>query len=191
MFSGSKVKHLVSRIQWFTYVRLNYDYQTGELVEAERRRFSWASWEDLCVTGADDDVREGVAIMHREVDVSITWVTQPTPCFQHLFAGIYKAGDVLAKVYLASPVASGGVPVEHCTQITWQQFVLRHDRYHGRRYADAQFAGSFFLFRLVAMMGFIGMITAMVGATVALAVAVSESQNAANDALSASCSIHR
>ncbi|WP_260259729.1 GGGtGRT protein [Vibrio intestinalis] len=173
---GKDAAYLISRINGFTYVRTQYDYQTGELHEVERRQFSQGPRSDILCYGADD-VREGVAIMHKEqVDVSITGNSTNPTRFQHPVAGIYKAErNRLGLPYFS--VASGGGTGRtlHPDNVAAGPASYGMTDTLGRMHADAQFAGSSSVPAHVAMMGFIGMgNNPMVGATVALAVAVAQ-----------------
>ena len=72
-----------------------------------------------------DDVREGVAVMHKEgVDVSITGNSTNPTGFQHPVAGTYKKECYEQnKKYFS--VASGGGTDARCTRTTWPQAPLR------------------------------------------------------------------
>ncbi|NOH78545.1 GGGtGRT protein [Vibrio sp. RE86] len=173
---GKDAAYLISRMNGFTYVRTEFDYQTGELIEVERRRFSQGERGEILCYGADD-VREGVAIMHREsVDVSITGNSTNPTRFQHPVAGIYKSEcNTQGKVYFS--VASGGGTGRtlHPDNVAAGPASYGMTDTMGRMHADAQFAGSSSVPAHVAMMGFIGMgNNPMVGASVALAVAVDQ-----------------
>lgn len=173
---GKDAAYLISRINGFTYVRTEFDYDTGTLVEVSRTRFSKGARGDILCYGADD-VREGVAIMHCEqVDVSITGNSTNPTRFQHPVAGIYKSEcTALNKRYFS--VASGGGTGRtlHPDNVAAGPASYGLTDTLGRMHADAQFAGSSSVPAHVAMMGFIGMgNNPMVGATVALAVAVEQ-----------------
>ncbi|MDO6541325.1 GGGtGRT protein [Photobacterium sanguinicancri] len=173
---GKDAAYLISRINGFTYVRTEFNYDTGELIEVSRRRFSNELRGDILCYGADD-VREGVAIMHREqVDVSITGNSTNPTRFQHPVAGIYKSErNAQQKPYFS--VASGGGTGRtlHPDNVAAGPASYGLTDTMGRMHADAQFAGSSSVPAHVAMMGFIGMgNNPMVGATVALAVAVDQ-----------------
>lgn len=173
---GKDAAYLISRINGFTYVRTEFDYDTGTLVEVSRTRFSKGVRGDILCYGADD-VREGVAIMHCEqVDVSITGNSTNPTRFQHPVAGIYKSEcTALNKRYFS--VASGGGTGRtlHPDNVAAGPASYGLTDTLGRMHADAQFAGSSSVPAHVAMMGFIGMgNNPMVGATVALAVAVEQ-----------------
>ncbi|MFM2587146.1 GGGtGRT protein [Vibrio sp. TBV020] len=173
---GKDAAYLIARINGFTYVRTEFDYQANELVEVERRRFSQGERGNILCYGADD-VREGVAIMHREsVDVSITGNSTNPTRFQHPVAGIYKSECYnQGKTYFS--VASGGGTGRtlHPDNVAAGPASYGMTDTMGRMHADAQFAGSSSVPAHVAMMGFIGMgNNPMVGASVALAVAVDQ-----------------
>ncbi|MBW3697995.1 GGGtGRT protein [Vibrio sp. T187] len=175
---GKDAAYLISRINGFTYVRTQYDYQTDELVETERRRFSKGPRGKILCYGADD-VREGVAIMHKEqVDVSITGNSTNPTRFQHPVAGIYKAERTRQGLPYFSVASGGGTGrTLHPDNVAAGPASYGMTDTMGRMHADAQFAGSSSVPAHVAMMGFIGMgNNPMVGATVALAVEVSQHQ---------------
>ncbi|QFT09021.1 GGGtGRT protein [Vibrio sp. THAF190c] len=173
---GKDAAYLISRINGFTYVRTQFDYQTGKIIETERRRFSHGPRGEILCYGADD-VREGVAIMHREqVDVSITGNSTNPTRFQHPVAGIYKAERTRQGLSYFSVASGGGTGrTLHPDNVAAGPASYGMTDTMGRMHADAQFAGSSSVPAHVAMMGFIGMgNNPMVGATVALAVAVSQ-----------------
>jgi hypothetical protein len=176
---GKDAAYLISRINGFTYVRTLFDYQTGQLNEVSRKRFSDGLRGEILCFGADD-VREGVAIMHSaDVDVSITGNSTNPTRFQHPVAGIYKSERIAqAKPYFS--VASGGGTGRtlHPDNVAAGPASYGMTDTMGRMHADAQFAGSSSVPAHVAMMGFIGMgNNPMVGASVALAVAVEQQLN--------------
>ena len=87
---GKDAAKIISRINGFTYVQTDYDYYTGELKEVQRIAYSDGLRSKVNCYGAND-VREGVAIMHKEgVDVSITGNSTNPTRFQHPVAGTYK-----------------------------------------------------------------------------------------------------
>ena len=148
---GKDAAKIISRINGFTYVETQFDYFTGEVKEVSRTAYSDGPRAKVNCYGADD-VREGVAIMHKEgVDVSITGNSTNPTRFQHPVAGTYKKECIeQGKKYFS--VASGGGT--------------------GRTlHPDNMAAGP----ASYGMMGLIGMgNNPMVGATVAVAVAIEE-----------------
>ena len=152
---GKDAAQIISRINGFTYVQTQFDYYTGKLSIVREIRYSEGERADVRCYGADD-VREGVAIMHHEgVDVSITGNSTNPTRFQHPVAGTYTL----------HPDNMGAGPASYGMTDTM-----------GRMHSDAQFAGSSSVPAHVEMMGFLGMgNNPMVGATVAVAVAVEES----------------
>jgi uncharacterized membrane protein len=123
-----------------------------------------------------NDVREGVAIMWLEdVDVSITGNSTNPTRFQHPVAGTYKKERLEAgKKYFS--VASGGGTGRtlHPDNMAAGPASYGMTDTMGRMHSDAQFAGSSSVPAHVDMMGLIGMgNNPMVGATVAVAVAIS------------------
>ena len=104
---GKDAAKIISRINGFTYVQTEYDYYTGELKEVQRISYSDGLRSKVNCYGAND-VREGVAIMHKEgVDVSITGNSTNPTRFQHPVAGTYQKECIeQGKKYFS--VASGG-----------------------------------------------------------------------------------
>ncbi len=176
---GKDAAQIISRINGFTYVKTSYDYYTGELTEVERIPYSKGPRAKINCYGADD-VREGVAIMwHENVDISITGNSTNPTRFQHPVAGTYKKERLEAgKPYFS--VASGGGTGRtlHPDNMAAGPASYGMTDTMGRMHSDAQFAGSSSVPAHVEMMGLIGMgNNPMVGATVAVAVAVDEALN--------------
>jgi len=175
---GKDAAQIISRINGFTYVQTQFDYYTGELTIVKEIRYSEGERANVRCYGADD-VREGVAIMHKEgVDVSITGNSTNPTRFQHPVAGTYKKECIeQGKRYFS--VASGGGTGRtlHPDNMAAGPASYGMTDTMGRMHSDAQFAGSSSVPAHVEMMGFLGMgNNPMVGATVAVAVAVAESQ---------------
>ena len=173
---GKDAAQIISRINGFTYVQTQFDYYTGELKIVREIRYSEGERAAVRCFGADD-VREGVAIMHKEgVDVSITGNSTNPTRFQHPVAGTYKKECVqMGKKYFS--VASGGGTGRtlHPDNMAAGPASYGMTDTMGRMHSDAQFAGSSSVPAHVEMMGFLGMgNNPMVGATVAVAVAVAE-----------------
>ena len=174
---GKGAAQIISRINGCTYVQTQFDYYTGELKIVREVRYSEGERADVRCYGADD-VREGVAIMHHEgVDVSITGNSTNPTRFQHPVAGTYKKECIeQGKKYFS--VASGGGTGRtlHPDNMAAGPASYGMTDTMGRMHSDAQFAGSSSVPAHVEMMGFLGMgNNPMVGATVAVAVAVAES----------------
>lgn len=173
---GKDAAYIISRINGFTFVETNYDYYTGELNIVSEKAFSSGERSAVRCYGADD-VTEGVAIMKFEdVDVSITGNSTNPTRFQHPVAGTYKKLCVEnGKKYFS--VASGGGTGRtlHPDNMAAGPASYGLTDTMGRMHSDAQFAGSSSVPAHVEMMGLIGMgNNPMVGATVAVAVAVEE-----------------
>ena len=173
---GKDAAYIISRINGFTFVETNYDYYTGELHIVSEKAFSSGERNAVRCYGADD-VNEGVAIMKFEdVDVSITGNSTNPTRFQHPVAGTYKKLCVEnGKKYFS--VASGGGTGRtlHPDNMAAGPASYGLTDTMGRMHSDAQFAGSSSVPAHVEMMGLIGMgNNPMVGATVAVAVAVEE-----------------
>ena len=176
---GKDAAQIISRINGFTYVQTKFDYYTGELTIVSEKAYSKGERANVRCFGADD-VREGVAIMHHEgVDVSITGNSTNPTRFQHPVAGTYKKECIeQGKKYFS--VASGGGTGRtlHPDNMAAGPASYGMTDTMGRMHSDAQFAGSSSVPAHVEMMGFLGMgNNPMVGATVAVAVAVNEALN--------------
>ena len=173
---GKDAAKIISRINGFTYVQTEFDYYTSELKEVGRTAYSVGDKAKVNCYGADD-VREGVAILHSEgVDVSITGNSTNPTRFQHPVAGTYKKECIeQGKKYFS--VASGGGTGRtlHPDNMGAGPASYGMTDTMGRMHSDAQFAGSSSVPAHVEMMGLIGMgNNPMVGASVAVAVAVSQ-----------------
>ena len=176
---GKDAAKIISRINGFTYVETQFDYFSGELKEISRTAYSTEERAAVNCYGADD-VREVVATMHHEgVDVSITGNSTNPTRFQHPVAGTYKKECVeQGKKYFS--VASGGGTGRtlHPDNMAAGPASYGMTDTMGRMHSDAQFAGSSSVPAHVEMMGLIGMgNNPMVGASVAVAVAIAEAMN--------------
>ena len=173
---GKDAALIISRINGFTYVQTEFDYATGELKIVREKAYSDGLRAKVRCYGVDD-VREGVAVMHHEkVDISITGNSTNPTRFQHPVAGTYKkeCGEQGKKYF---SVASGGGTGRtlHPDNMAAGPASYGMTDTMGRMHSDAQFAGSSSVPAHVEMMGFLGMgNNPMVGATVAVAVAVEQ-----------------
>ena len=177
---GKDAAQIISRINGFTYVETKFDYATGKVAVVKEIPYSKGERSKVKCYGADD-VREGVAIMHLEhVDVSITGNSTNPTRFQHPVAGTYKKECIeQGKKYFS--VASGGGTGRtlHPDNMAAGPASYGLTDTMGRMHSDAQFAGSSSVPAHVEMMGLIGMgNNPMVGASVAVAVAIAEAMNA-------------
>ena len=173
---GKDAAYIISRINGFTFVETQYDYATGELKIVSEKAFSTGDKAKVKCYGSDD-VSEGVAIMiHEGVDVSITGNSTNPTRFQHPVAGTYKKwATENGRKYFS--VASGGGTGRtlHPDNVAAGPASYGMTDTMGRMHSDAQFAGSSSVPAHVEMMGLIGMgNNPMVGASVAVAVAVEE-----------------
>ena len=173
---GKDAAQVISRINGFTYVETEFDFFKGEVNVVREKAYSNGERSKVRCFGSND-VREGVAIMHMEgVDVSITGNSTNPTRFQHPVAGTYKKECIeMGKKYFS--VASGGGTGRtlHPDNMAAGPASYGMTDTMGRMHSDAQFAGSSSVPAHVEMMGLIGMgNTPMVGATVAVAVAVEE-----------------
>jgi len=175
---GKDAAYVISRINGFTYLETEYDYYTGKLNITKTKAFSDGDRSKVRCYGADD-VNEGVAIMrHENVDVSITGNSTNPTRFQHPVAGTYKKWCIEhGKKYFS--VASGGGTGRtlHPDNMAAGPASYGMTDTMGRMHSDAQFAGSSSVPAHVEMMGLIGMgNNPMVGATVAVAVAIAQAK---------------
>jgi len=176
---GKDAAQIIARINGFTHVETSFDYATGELAVVKEKAYSLSERAAVRCFGADD-VREGVAINHLEgVDISITGNSTNPTRFQHPVAGTYKKEMVAAgKKYFS--VASGGGTGRtlHPDNMGAGPASYGMTDTMGRMHSDAQFAGSSSVPAHVEMMGLIGMgNNPMVGASVAVAVAIEQAQS--------------
>jgi hypothetical protein len=174
---GKDAAYIISRINGFTYVKTKFDYIADKLTIVSERPFSDGNRANVRCFGVDD-VREGVAIMiHEGVDVSITGNSTNPTRFTHPVAGTYKKWAVEnGKKYFS--VASGGGTGRtlHPDNMAAGPASYGMTDTLGRMHSDAQFAGSSSVPAHVDMMGLIGMgNNPMVGASVAIAVAIEQS----------------
>ena len=173
---GKDAAMIISRINGFTYVQTEFDYYTSELKVVKTKAYSNGPRAKVNCYGADD-VREGVAIMWKEgVDVSITGNSTNPTRFQHPVAGTYKKERVLAGERYFSVASGGGTGrTLHPDNMAAGPASYGMTDTMGRMHSDAQFAGSSSVPAHVEMMGLIGMgNNPMVGASVAVAVAISQ-----------------
>ncbi len=173
---GKDAAQIISRINGFTYVQTDFDYYTGKLNIIKEIAYSNGPRAKVRCYGSND-VREGVAIMHLEnVDVSITGNSTNPTRFQHPVAGTYKKERLeMGKKYFS--VASGGGTGRtlHPDNMAAGPASYGMTDTMGRMHSDAQFASSSSVPAHVEMMGLIGMgNNPMVGATVAVSVAIAE-----------------
>ena len=178
---GKDAAYIIARINGFTFVETELDRFSDELKILSEKAFSNGERSKVRCYGADD-VTEGVAIMQKEnVDVSITGNSTNPTRFQHPVAGTYKKHCVEnGKKYFS--VASGGGTGRtlHPDNMAAGPASYGMTDTMGRMHSDAQFAGSSSVPAHVEMMGLIGMgNNPMVGATVAVAVAIEEAMKKA------------
>ena len=175
---GKDAAYIISRINGFTFVETAYDYKTGALNIVSTKAFSDGDRAKVRCYGADD-VNEGVAIMrHESVDVSITGNSTNPTRFQHPVAGTYKKWCIENGNKYFSVASGGGTGrTLHPDNMAAGPASYGLTDTMGRMHVDAQFAGSSSVPAHVEMMGLIGMgNNPMVGATVAVAVAIEQAQ---------------
>ncbi len=173
---GKDAAYIISRINGFTYVRTEFDPYTETVKPVDSVAFSDGPRAKVKCYGADN-VPEGVAIMKMEnVSVSITGNSTNPTRFQHPVAGTYKKWCNENGVKYFSVASGGGTGrTLHPDNMAAGPSSYGMTDTMGRMHSDAQFAGSSSVPAHVEMMGLIGMgNNPMVGATVAVAVAVQE-----------------
>lgn len=173
---GKDAAEIISRINGFTYVKTHYNFELDKLTILEETRYSQGPRGNIRCYGANE-MREGVAIMIEEgVDVSITGNATNMIKFQHPVSGTYKKYTVdHHKSYFACASGGGIGRTLNVDDISAGPASYGFTDMISRMYADATFAGSSSVPAHVEMMGFIGMgNNPMVGATVAISVALSE-----------------
>ena len=173
---GKDAAYIISRINGFTFVETKFDHATETVEVVYEKAFSTGDRAKVKCYGADD-VTEGVAIMKKEhVGVSITGNSTNPTRFQHPVAGTYKKWCVENGVKYFSVASGGGTGrTLHPDNMAAGPASYGMTDTMGRMHSDAQFAGSSSVPAHVEMMGLIGMgNNPMVGATVAVAVAVEE-----------------
>ena len=144
---GKDAAQIISRINGFTYVRTEFDYYSGEVKELEAIPYSDGLRSKVRCYGADD-VREG------------TYTKERVLAGKRYFS--VASGGGTGRTLHPDNMAAG--PASYGMTDTM-----------GRMHSDAQFAGSSSVPAHVEMMGFLGMgNNPMVGATVAVAVAVEQ-----------------
>ncbi len=176
---GKDAAYIISRINGFTYCKTQFDPYTETVKVVDSISFSDGPRAKVKCYGADN-VPEGVAIMKLEnVSVSITGNSTNPTRFQHPVAGTYKKWCVENGVKYFSVASGGGTGrTLHPDNMAAGPASYGMTDTMGRMHSDAQFAGSSSVPAHVEMMGLIGMgNNPMVGATVAVAVAVQEGMN--------------
>ncbi len=173
---GKDAAMIISRINGFTYCETVFDPYTETVEVTKTISYSEGPRAKVKCYGADN-VPEGVAIMKLEnVGVSITGNSTNPTRFQHPVAGTYKKWCVENGVKYFSVASGGGTGrTLHPDNMAAGPSSYGMTDTMGRMHSDAQFAGSSSVPAHVEMMGLIGMgNNPMVGATVAVAVAVQE-----------------
>ncbi len=177
---GKDAAMIIARINGFTYVETEFDPYSETVKVVYEKPYSTGDRAKVKCYGADN-VNEGVAIMKMEnVSVSITGNSTNPTRFQHPVAGTYKKWcNENGKKYFS--VASGGGTGRtlHPDNMAAGPASYGMTDTMGRMHGDAQFAGSSSVPAHVEMMGLIGMgNNPMVGATVAVAVAIENAMKA-------------
>lgn len=171
---GKDAAYIISRINGFTYVHTEFDFENNKLEVISEKSFSSSERALIKCYGANDAL-EGLEILkHEKVDISITGNSTNPTRFQHIVAGTYKKWAMENNRKYFSVASGGGTGrTLHPDNIAAGPASYGLTDSMGRMHGDAQFAGSSSVPTHVDMMGFIGMgNNPMVGATVACAVKV-------------------
>ena len=174
---GKDAAMIISRINGFTYVQTEFDPYAEEVKVIKETAYSTGDRAKVKCYGSDS-VPEGVAIMRLEnVGVSITGNSTNPTRFQHPVAGTYKKWCNENGVKYFSVASGGGTGrTLHPDNMAAGPASYGMTDTMGRMHGDAQFAGSSSGPAHVEMMGLIGAgNNPMVGMTVAVAVAIEES----------------
>lgn len=175
---GKDAAYIISRINGFTYVHTEFDFENNKLKVVSEKSFSSSERSLIKCYGANDPL-EGLEILkHEKVDISITGNSTNPTRFQHIVAGTYKKWTVENNRKYFSVASGGGTGrTLHPDNVAAGPASYGLTDSMGRMHGDAQFAGSSSVPTHVDMMGFIGMgNNPMVGATVACAVKVVQSK---------------
>lgn len=171
---GKDAANIIARMNGFTYVQTRFDYAAGQLEVIGKYANSDDERAEVMCYGAFD-AREGIAIMeHEDVDVSISGNATNMIRFQHPVAGAYKKiCNDNGKEYFACASGGGIGRTLNPDDTSAGPSSYGLTDLVSRMYADATFAGSSSVPAHVEMMGYVGMgNNPMVGATVAIAVAI-------------------
>lgn len=174
---GKDAAYIISRINGFTYVDTDFDFENHELKILSEKSFSNGERSLIKCYGANEPL-EGLEILkYEKVDISITGNSTNPTRFQHIVAGTYKKWAYENNKEYFSVASGGGTGrTLHPDNMGAGPASYGLTDSMGRMHGDAQFAGSSSVPAHVDMMGFIGMgNNPMVGATVACAVEVYES----------------
>ncbi len=174
---GKDAAQIISRINGFTYVQTQFDYATGKVSVVRESCLYKRRAGAGCAATARTNVREGVAIMHLRAwtyhhrHIPQTPPRFPASCRRDLQEGMRGARQ---KVFFRASGGGTGRTLHPDNMAAGPASYGMTDTM-GRMHSDAQFAGSSSVPAHVEMMGFLGMgNNPMVGATVAVAVAVAE-----------------
>ncbi len=176
---GKDAGYTLARYNGFTYMETKFDHGANKLTVLGQRSFSDGERSQVKVY-CNSSVDEAVEVMKLErVDVSITGNSANAVRFQHFVAGTYKKWAMQNGIPYFSVASGGGTGrTLHPDNIGAGPISFGITDTLGRVHCDVQFAGSSSVPAHVEMMGLMGMgNNPMVGATVACAVAVSQSSN--------------
>ena len=173
---GKDAAQIISRINGFTYVQTQFDYFTGKLNIVREIRYSETERADVRCYGADD-VREALPSCIPRAWTSPSPVTPPTRPASSTPSPAPTRKSALSRqeVFLRRLRRRHG-PYPAPGQHGRRPRLLWHDRYHGPHAFRRTVCRLLLRARARGNDGFLGMgNNPMVGATVAVAVAVAES----------------
>ncbi len=171
---GKDAAYIISRINGFTYVKTEFNFESQTLTVISQKAFSKGERSMIKCYGANEAL-EGLEILkHEKVDVSITGNSTNPTRFQHIVAGTYKKWTYENNKEYFSIASGGGTGrTLHPDNMGAGPASYGLTDSMGRMHSDAQFAGSSSVPAHVNMMGFIGMgNNPMVGATTTCAVEI-------------------
>lgn len=173
---GKDAAEIISRFNGFTCVETVFDFKKDQLTIVNETAYSQGERKMVRCYGVNE-MREGVAVMiHEDVDISISGNATNMIRFQHPVVGTYKkyCNDHEKKFFACA--SGGGIGrTLNPDDVAAGPSSYGQTDLMARMYADATFAGSSSVPAHVEMMGFVGMgNNPMVGACVALAVAIEE-----------------
>ena len=174
---GKDAAQIISRINGFTYVQTQFDYSTGELKIVRGESATPKASGPMSAATALTTSAKASPSCTRRAWTSPSPVTPPTPPASSTRSQALTRKWCIEQGKKYFSVASGGGTGRtlHPDNMAAGPASYGMTDTMGRMHSDAQFAGSSSVPAHVEMMGFIGMgNNPMVGATVAVAVAVEE-----------------
>ena len=178
---GKDAAQIISRINGFTYVQTQFDYYTGELKIVREIRYSETASAPMSAATARMTSARAWPSCTTRAWMCPSPATPPTPPASSTPwpAPIRRNASSRARSTSPWPPGGGTGRTLHPDNMAAGPASYGMTDTMGRMHSDAQFAGSSSVPAHVEMMGFLGMgNNPMVGATVAVAVAVEEAVKA-------------